>query len=167
MKTMEIILTIIGLFGIPSLYFGIRSFVFKQNIEFHKILQSFPLISKNRIEEGTKTTIDMFTNIQISEEFTDFVETKRGDLDEFLAKLEKFDETKLRFKKKEIISYINNIKRLLVSKSANIQFEINEATTKTVGKQFEWCAFNYIIVDKIMKEQKQLDKLYVCKILNF
>lgn len=170
---MEIILTIIGLFGIPSLYFGVRSFVFKQNIEFHKILQSFPLISENRIDDGTKTTIDTFTNIQISKEFSEFVETKRGELDEFLAKLERFDESKLRFKKKEITSFINNTKRLLTSKAANIQIEATlniatkEITTNTSGKSFEWSAFNYIMVDKIMKEEKQVDKLYVCKFLNF
>lgn len=170
---MELILTIIGLFGIPSLYFGIRSFVFRQNIEFHKILQSFPLISENRIKEGTKTTVDMFTNIQISKEFTEFVETKRSELDEFLAKLERFDDSKLRFKKQEIKSFVANIKRLLTSKATNIQIEAtldiktNKMTTNTSGKSFEWSAFNYIMVDKIMKDKDKFDKLFVCKFLNF
>ena len=171
---MGIILTIVGLFGIPSLYFGIRNFIFKQNIEFHKILKSFPLISENRINEGSKTTVDIFTNIQISKELTEFVETKRGEVDEFLAKLEKFDETKLLFKKKEITSFILNIKRLLTSKAANIQVEATlnlttkEITTEITGKPFEWTAFNYIMVDKITKEEeKQVDKLFICKILNF
>lgn len=152
---MEIILTIVGLFGIPSLYFGIRYLFFKHNVEFHKILNSFPIISENRINNGTKTTTDIFTNIEISKEFTEFVETKRGELDEFLAKLEIFDSSKLMFKKKEIISFINNTKRLLTSKA------------NTNGKSFEWSAFNYIIVYKIIKEQKNINKLFVYKILNF
>jgi hypothetical protein len=170
---MGIILTIVGLFGIPSLYFGIRNFIFKQNIEFHKILKSFPLISKNRINEGSKTSVNNMTNIQISKELTEFVETKRGDVDEFLAKLEKFDETKLLFKKKEITSFILNIKRLLTSKAANIQIEATlnlktkEITTEKTVKPFEWTAFNYIRVDEIMKEENQVDKLFICKILNF
>jgi hypothetical protein len=172
---METILIILGLSGITitSVLFGIRNFIFKKNIEFHKILQSFPLISENRINEGSKTTVNHFTNIQISKELTEFVETKRGDVDEFLAKLENFDGTKLLFKKKEITSFINNIKRLLTSKVANIQFEATlnittkEITTNTSGKSFEWTAFNYIMVDKIMKDEKQVDKLYICKFLNF
>lgn len=170
---MEIILTILGLFGIPSLYFGIRYLFFNHNVEFHRILKSFPLISENRINGGTETKIEDFTNIKISKEFTDFVETKRGNLDEFLAKLERFDTSKLIFKKKEILSFINNTKRLLTSKASNIQidatFDINtgKVNTKMIGKSIEWSAFNYIMVDKIMKEQKYIDKLYVCKILNF
>jgi len=62
---------------------------------------------------------------------------------------------------------------LLISKTVNIQIELtqntktNEITTNTTGKSFEWSAFNYIMVDKIMKEQKNIDKLFVCKILNF
>jgi len=172
---MSIILTILGLFGITitSLFIGFRNFIFKQNIEFHKILQSFPLISENRINDGTKTKNVSFTNIQISKEFTEFVETKRCELDEFLAKLERFDVSKLRFKKKEIISFINNTNRLLTSKAVNIQFEstlnivTKETTTNISGKSFEWSAFNYIMIDKIMKDKKQIDKLFICKFLNF
>jgi len=170
---MEIILTIVGLFGIPSLYFGIRYLFLKHNVEFHKILKSFPLISENRINEGSKTSLNNITNIQISKELAEFVETKKGEIDEFLAKLEKFDETKLLFKKKEITSFIHNIKRLLTSKASNIQIKatINlkqkEITTETTRKPFEWTTFNYIIVYKIMKEEKHVDKLFICKILNF
>jgi len=170
---MEIILTILGLFGIPSLYFGIRFLLFKQNVEFHKILKSFPLISENRINDGTKTTTNIFTNIQISKEFTEFVETKRGELDEFLTKLERFDSSKLIFKKKEISSFINNTKRLLTSKATKIQveailnIETKEITTNSTGKSIEWNAFNYILIDKIMKEQKNIDKLFICKFLNY
>lgn len=172
---METILIILGLSGITitSVLFGIRNLIFKKNIEFHKILQSFPLISENRIKEGTKTTVDMFTNIQFSKEFTEFVETKRGELDVFLAKLERFDDSKLRFKKQEIKSFVANIKRLLISKAANIQIEAtldiktNKITTNTSGKPFEWSAFNYIMVDKIMKDKDKFDKLFVCKFLNF
>lgn len=144
-----------------------------RNVEFHRILKSFPLISENRINDGTETKIEDFTNIKISKEFTDFVETKIGDLDEFLAKLERFDTSKLIFKKKEISSFINNTKRLLTSKASNIQIDttidINtgEVNTKMIGKSIEWSAFNYIMVYNIMKDQKYIDKLYVCKILNF
>lgn len=164
---MEIILTILGLFGIPSLYFGIRYLFFNRNVEFHRILKSFPLISENRINNRTETKIEDFTNIKISKEFTDFVETKRVDLDEFLAKLERFDTSKLIFKKKEISSFINNTKRLLTSKASNIQINISEVNTKMIGKSIEWSAFNYIMVYNIMKDQKYINKLYVCKILNF
>lgn len=170
---MEVIITILGLFGIPSIFLGIRYLLFRQNIEFHKILKSFPLISENKINNGTKSTTDLFTNIQISKEFTEFVETKRGELDEFLANLEKFNVSKLIFKKKEILSFINNAKRLLTPKSSNIQIDATidvntgEVNTKMSGKSIEWCAFNYIMVVKIMKDQKNIDKLYVCKILNF
>lgn len=170
---MELFLTIIGLFGIPSIYFGIRNIMFKQNIEFHKILQSFPLISKHKINDGTKTVVNDFTNIQMSKEFTEFVETKRSDLDEFLAKLERFDDSKLKLKKQEIKSFISNIKKILTSKATNMQVEVtlnaktNDITTKTTGKQFEWCAFNYIMVDKIMKNKNKFDKLFVCKFLKF
>lgn len=49
---METILIILGLSGITitSVLFGIRNFIFKKNIEFHKILQSFPLrtLSKSK-----------------------------------------------------------------------------------------------------------------------
>lgn len=170
---MKIILTILGLFGIPTIYFGIRYLLFNHNVEFHKILKSFPLISENRIGSGTETKIKDFTNIQISKEFTEFVETKRVDLDEFLAKLERFDTSKLIFKKKEITSFVNNTKRLLTSKASNIKIDatidINtgEVNTRMIGKSIEWSAFNYIMVYNIMKEQKNIDKLYVCKILNF
>jgi len=49
---METILFILGLLGIgiPTLYIPIRNLLFKQNIEFHKLLKSFPKISENRIE---------------------------------------------------------------------------------------------------------------------
>lgn len=175
---METILTIIGLFGIPSLYFGLRNLLFKQNIEFHKILQSFPLISENRIKEGSKTSgnvlrLDYLHTIQISKELTDFVDSKKGELDEFLAKLEKLDISKLKFKKKEITSFINNIKRLLTSKASNIQiessleFNTNKITTNTKSEPVEWSAFNYIMVDKVMKDKTQVNKLFVFKILNF
>lgn len=171
---MGIIITIIGLFGIPSLYFGIKSVLFKQNIEFHKLLQSFPLISDNRINGGIKTTTnDNFTKKQISKELTDFVDSKKGELDEFLARLEKFDVSKLKFKKKEITYFINNIKRLLMSKSSNIQIELSlefkpsRVTTKTSSKSFEWCASNYSMVSGVMDDQKQVNKLFICKMLNF
>jgi hypothetical protein len=170
---MEIILTILGLFGIPTIYFGIRYLLFNHNVEFHKILKSFPLISENKLNNGNKTTTDLFTNIQISKEFTEFVDIKRVDLDEFLAKLERFDTSKLIFKKKEITSFVNNIKRLLTSKASNIQIDatidINTGKVNTImsGESIEWSAFNYIMVYNITKEQKNIDKLYVCKILNF
>jgi len=172
---METILTITGLLGISIsslLWIGIK-FVFKQNIEFHKILQSFPLISENRINDGSKTTINNYTQIQISKELTNFADNKKVELDVFLAKLEKIDVSKLKFKKKEITDFINNIKRLLASKAANIQIEsslelkTNKLTTSIGSESFEWCAFNYIMVDKIMKDQKQVDKMFICKILNF
>lgn len=167
------IITTIGLFGIPSLYFGAKKFIFKQNIEFHKILQSFPMISENRINDGSKTTTDQLTNMKISKELTDFVDNKKGEFDEFLAKLEKFNVSKLRFKKQEITDFINNIKRLLTSKAANIKMDLyldyktNKITTNTSSEAIEWCAFNYIMVDKIMKDQKEVNKLFVCKIFNF
>jgi len=170
---MDIFLTIIGLIGISTIYFGIRYLFFKQNVEFYKILKSFPLISESRIKDGTKTTIDNLTNIHISEEFTEFVETKKGELDEFLVKLERFDSSKLIFKKKEITLFINNIKRLLTSKAFNIQIETSlnidkkEINMNTISKSFEWSAFNYVMIDKIIKDQKNIDKLFVCKILNF
>lgn len=170
---MNLILTIIGLFGIPSLYYAMKNYIFKYNIKFHKILKSFPLISQTRINDGSKRTNNLFTNIQISKELTAFVENKRGELDEFLAKLEKFDTSKLKFKKKEITDFTNNIKRLLTSKSANIEVEValnlktGEVTTNTSSEPCEWHAFNYIIVAPMIEEVKQNDKLFVCKMLNF
>jgi len=171
---METFLIILGLSGITitSVLFGIRNFIFRKNIEFHKILNSFPLISENKINNGTKTTTGYFTNIQISKELTEFVDTKKVDLDEFLAKLERFDTSKLIFKKKEITSFVNNTKRLLISKASNIQIDatidINtrKVNTKMSGKSVEWSAFNYIMVYETMKD-KYIDNLYVCKILNF
>ena len=80
---------------------------------------------------------------------------------------------KLIFKKKEIISFIRNIKRLLTSKATNLQIEgfldlkTNEISTEIKGKSFEWCAFNYIMIHKIMEDSKEINKLFVCKFLNF
>lgn len=171
---MEIFITIIGLFGIPALYIGIRNFLFKQNIEFHNILQSFPLISENEIDNGVKKIENKFYNQKsISQEFTDFVESKKGDLDEFLAKLEKFDETKLKFKKKEINSFIKNIKRILTSKSANIKIKqifdlkTNEITNKIESKSFKWSAFNYVLIKDILNDKENVNKLYFCKFFGF
>lgn len=172
METILIIFGILGI-GILSIFTWIKKLIFKRNIEFYKIVHSFPEISEHRINDGTKTIVNDFTNIQISKEFTEFVENKRGDIDEFLAKIEKFDTSKLRFKKKEITSFINNIKRLLISKSSNITIKgtldlnTKEFSTEMEGKPFEWTAFNYILVDKIMKDQENTDKLFICKLLKF
>ena len=168
-------LTILGILGIsvlPTLIFIIR-LIFKRNIEFHKILQSFPLISEHRTNEGSKTIDNDIRKIEISKELTEFAESKKGDLDEFLAKLEKFDESKVRFKKKEITSFIRNVKRLLTSKSSNITIEgnldlkTNEFSTKIKGKPFEWTACNYITIYEIMKDEKKINKLFLLKLLNF
>jgi hypothetical protein len=172
---MEVILTILAILGIGvlSIFTWIKKLVFKHNIEFHKILDSFPMISEHKINEGTNTVVDDFMKIQISKEFTEFAESKKGDLDEFLARLEKFDESKLRFKKKEITTFIGNIKSKLTSKSSNITIEgaldlkTKEFNTEIKGKPFEWTAFNYILLDKIMKDQKRVDELFVCKKLKF
>jgi hypothetical protein len=172
METILMILGILGV-GIISIFTWVKKLVFKHNIEFHKILGSFPMISEHRINEGTKTIVNDFTEIQISKELTEFAESKKGDLDEFLARLEKFDESKLRFKKKEITIFIQNIKRLLVSKSTNITLEgtldikTNEMNAEINGKSFEWTAFNYYIINKIMNDQKKINELYVCKKLKF
>lgn len=163
MNIMELILTIVGLFGIPSLYFGIRSFIFKQNIEFHKILQSFPSVPDNKINDGTKTTCNGLTKIEISEELNHYFEKVGRELDVFLDKLGHFDENKLIFKKKKITAFKTNIKRLLESKSSNIQYELGIVSSK----QFNWTAFNYIMVNNIIKNKKQIDKLYICKFLEF
>lgn len=173
---MEIFSTILGILGIGVLSiiaWVIKEIIFKHNIEFHKILDSFPQISDHKINEGTKTVINDFMEIQISKELTEFAETKKGDIDEFLAKLERFDESKVRFKKKEITSFIGNIKRLLMSKASNITIEgtldlnTKEINTDVKGKSFEWTALNYYMVNNIMKNQEAIDKLYVCKKLKF
>lgn len=168
---MDIFLTFLGLFG--SLPYKLtKNLFFKQNILFHEILQSFPLISENRINNGIETTIDTFTYIKISKEFTEFVETKKGELDVFLAKLEKFDESKLKFKKKEITRFIENFKRILVTRSTHIQLTcLSDINTKKITTEncttdkFEWCAFNYLFAMYLITDNK--DQLYVFKKLNF
>lgn len=167
-----IILTILEI-GNLSIFKWLKKIIFKRNIEFHKILQSFPLISEHRINNGTKTTDNDFRTIEISEEFTKFLDSKRGDIDKFLAKIEQFDVSKLKFKKKEITSFINNIKRLLISKSLNttiistLDLDTKEFNTKIEGKPFEWTAFNYYLVNEIIKDQDNINKLYICKFLKF
>lgn len=172
---MDIILSIFAILGvgvIAILQFA-KKLIFKSNIEFHKILQSFPIISEHKINDGTKTNVNSYKNIQISKELTEFVESKKNDLDEFLAKLEKFDEHKLKFKKDEIKYFIRNIKRLLTSKSAKItinatlDFSTKKLNTEMKGKSFEWSAFNYLMINEIMKDDKKIDKLFICKFLNF
>lgn len=148
--------------------------IFKSNIEFHKILESFPLISEHRVNDGTKIFSGNFTNVQISNELTEFVETKKGNLDEFLAKLEKFDESKLKFKKKEITSFIRNIKRLLKAKAYDITTEgtLNLKTNEFIASDFkakpiEWAAQNYYMANMMMKDQEKINELYVFKKLKF
>lgn len=175
METLEIIGivgTIIGIITvIISLFTWVKRMIFKQNIEFHKILDSFPLISENRIKEGVKTdTSKGYTKASFSDDFTKFVESKKGELDIFLAKLEKFDTSKRMFKKKEISNFVQNLRIILSQKSADITFEgiINTKTnkieeTKINGFSFEWCAFNYWMLYQVIKER--VDKLFVCKLL--
>lgn len=75
--------------------------------------------------------------------------------------MEEFNGSKLLFKKKEINSFIQNIKRLLISKS--VKFKVTLPELEITGVKFEWTAFNFLLVYKIMKNQKEINKLFICK----
>ena len=83
-----------------------------------------------------------------------------------MAKLEKFDVDKLLFKKKEIAMRINDLKRILNTKSAELSYTIKfnrtsgEITTSSDSKQIEWTAFNYYFASEMLKKS-EMKKLYI------
>jgi hypothetical protein len=168
---MNIVLTIIGLFGIPSLIIGAKKLIFKPNIQFHEILNSFPIISENKINEETKTIINnnYINYTLISKEFNIYVETKMCELDEFLAKLEKFDVSKVKFKKKEINCTISAIKNILTSKAISVEYDMlintKQINENVLFEPFKWNSFNYLLVREII--EKKRNNLFVFKRLMF
>jgi hypothetical protein len=167
------IIALSGLLGVSvvTVVTGASKYIFSKNIEFHKILNSFPLISNDRLNKVITTSGVINTNVSIPKDFTDFVELKKVEPDEFLAKLENFDSSKLKFKKKVIISFINNLKRLLISKASEIEIhsvvniKTGEITNTYKSKPIEWTAYNYYNAFKIINESK--NELYLFKIFGF
>lgn len=144
----------------------IIEFICKQNIEFHKILKSFPLISDDIFNNGVKHINNNGTtpSIHFSNDFKKYVDYKESELDTFLSNLEHFDTNKLKFKKKIIISFIDNIKRVLTTKSSTI-FANNITGDLTDAKCIRWTALNYYRAYNVINNNRR-KKLYINRFTN-
>ena len=169
---MGIILTIIGLIGLPTIYLFLKKVIFGYNIEFFEIIKSFPFIPNKIIKDQTINISNLnITQIGLSKEFQEYVEEKKIELDNFYTKLERFKSDNLIFKKKEIQQYIKNILRILDNKSTEIEIEtiitkdfINQSIK---SKKIEWTSMNYYMVYNLLNKEKELNKLYVYKKIKF
>lgn len=170
---MKIFLFILGLFGIPSIITFFINILFKRNKEFIQILKSFPLVSKDEINNIGINSDKYYSEKNIPKWFTDFLNDKKSSIDEFLAKLENFNCSKLKFNKKEITNFCENTIRLLKTRSYDLEISgyldlEGNLTNLTINtNEFKWIAFNYLAVYNIINDKKKINKLYICRFLNF
>jgi len=163
--------------------------IFKGNKEFHKILKTYPNIKdsilndKNFIQNNNiilNLTDDKDKQISFiikkySKDFDDYLLKYEKELDDFQVKIEKFNIKSVKFKRKLIKIYIDEIIRLLNNKSAFITYDItieNVSTNPQIkhnisSKSKMWTSFNYINTLNYLQDEKEKDKLYLCKKLNF
>ncbi len=136
---MEFIIFLTTIVGLLSILYGFVMFVTKGNRDFFKLIDDFHLKlppEQKKAREGVDklsgfSTINT-TNMKLN------LNTEQIDL--FQKKLEIFKYNRIIFKKKAIISYSNNLQRLL--------------------KASEWKKFGIAIIQSILEDNK-LNKPYI------
>lgn len=172
----EFIISIWGFLGIGviTLFTFIIKFYFKSDLKFYKIIESFPLISEDRVKKGVIEIESKFLrNLSITNDFSNFtLKERRGKLDDLLSSLDNLDTSKIRYNRKKIDTFVNKIKEILTSQQAELtlDFIFNDkgemVESSSTSKSIDWTAFKYTNVHDVIKKS-DINKPYLFKLLDF